>query len=152
MKIRPKLTAVVAASVMAFVPVGLGFAAAPAAADGGCSLLIPSKVRISTPYKAVTGRLGSNCASAGAIDASWNLYHPTQGWTDNLSFYPSTSETWHVYDWDVTPAVYTWYPSYAYDSDYDDIAQNRPKTDVRVGSGASIYTSRSGSYVTIKTS
>lgn len=152
MKVRFRLTAIVATIVTAFISVGLGFSAAPAQAAGTCSLLIPSKVRISTPYQAVTGRLSSNCATAGTTDASWTAYHPTQGAKEFLWFYPSTSLIWDVYSWWITPAVYTWRPSGASDANYDPIAQNQPTTVVRVGSGASIYTSRSGSYVTIKTS
>lgn len=140
------------AAIVATAAAALAAPAVPASAAGSCSLQIPSTVRISTPYQAVTGRLSSNCSAAGATDASWSVYHPTEGINSYLFFHPSTTDIWDVYDWDVTPARYSWRPEGAYDADYNNIAQNSPITDVRVSSGAAIYTSRSGSYVTIKTS
>ena len=152
MKVRSKLAGILAASFLAVVPLGLGLPAATAATVSSCSMNIPSIVRISTPHQAVTARLSSDCAAAGAIDASWDVYHPTQGSGEVLWFLNTSTEIWNVYDGEITPAVYTWRPSGAFDSDEKLIDQNTPRTDVRVGSSAAIYTARTGSYVTIKTS
>ena len=136
---------------------GLGLPTATAATASSCSMNIPSKVRISSPHQSVTARLSSDCAAAGASNAVWSAFHPTQGEGSVFStlwFAPpaTESEIWDVYDWDFTPAVYTWQPDFAWDIDSNPLAQNTPRTDVRVGSSAAIYTSQSGSYVTIKTS
>jgi hypothetical protein len=151
MNMRTKIASLIAAGAMTIVT-GIGVAS-PAQAAGSCSLIIPSKVRISTPYQAVTGRLGSNCASAGTVSADWTAYHPTQGSKDMLWFSDGdTSEFWDVYDYWITPARYSWRAGGAYDANYDTVYQNEPVTDVRLGSGAAIATARSGSYVTITTS
>jgi hypothetical protein len=151
MRIRTKVASAVAMAALTLAS-SIG-AAAPAHAAGTCSLLIPSKVRIATPYQAVTGRLASDCVSSGTVSADWSAYHPTEGLTDYLWFTnEATSEIWDVYDWMITPARYSWRPTGAHDGNYDDVSQNQPVTDVRVGSGAAISTSRSGSYVTITTS
>lgn len=151
MKLRSKLATLVAAGVTAVITIGLG-PAAPAQAAGTCSLIVPSKIRIAQPYQAVTARLSSNCSQANTEAAAWDLYHPTEGFNDILIFDGTSTATWDVYDDWVTPARYTWRPAGAFDPNYDEVAQNQPTTDVRVGSSAAIYTSRSGSYVTITTS
>jgi hypothetical protein len=148
MRIGVKASVAAVASAAAVVL----FAPAEAQAVGTCSLSIPSTVRISSPYQAVTGRLSSNCTSAGVVYASWELYHPTQGSQYALFFDHSSSDVWNLYD-SYPLGVSTWRPDYGYNANYSTVAtQNSPTTDVRVGSGAAIYTSRSGSYVTITAS
>lgn len=57
-----------------------------------------------------------------------------------------------MYDSSALPGRYTWRAEGAYDNTFARVFQNEPVTDVRLGSGASVSTSRSGSYVTITTS
>lgn len=120
---------------------------------GSCTLVAPSKLAITTPYRAVTLRLGADCAANGVDYASWDLYHPTQGWDGITIFDGKSTDIWDVYNWDLRPGSrYTWRADNAWDVDYNDVAQSQPYTDVKLGSGASLTTGRSGKYVTIKTS
>lgn len=151
MRGMPRLARAVAVGVASLLSVSV-VSATPAQAAGTCSLVVPSKVRIASPYQAVTARLSSDCSVSNTAYASWEAYHPTQGWNDILVFDGQSSDIWGVYDWGVTPSRYTWRPSLAQDYDYNDVAQNQPTTDVRLGSGAAITTTRSGNYVTVKTS
>ena len=148
-----RLGAVVAAAALA---VGVATSASPASAStagyGSCSIVAPKTLAITTPYQAVSLKLGSDCINNGVDYASWDLYHPTQGWNGITIFDGTTTDIWDVYDWDLTPGSrYTWRASSAYDLDYNDIAQNDAYTDVKLGSYATLATSRSGSYVTLYT-
>ncbi|GAA4713652.1 hypothetical protein GCM10025782_07360 [Pedococcus ginsenosidimutans] len=148
-----RLGAVVAAAALSL---GVATSASPASASttgyGSCSIAAPKTLSITSRYKAVSLGLGSDCINSGVDYASWDLYHPTEGWNSIAIFDGTTSDIWDVYDWDVTPGSrYTWRPSMAYDLNYDDIAQNSAYTDVKLGSYATLATSRSGSYVTLYT-
>jgi hypothetical protein len=126
--------------------------ASPASASGSCSIVAPKTLSITSRYKAVTLKLGSDCVNNYVDYASWDLYHPTQGLGGIAIFDGTTSEIWDVYDWDLTPGSrYTWRAGNAWDWDYNDVAQNNAYTDVKLGSYATLTTSRSGSYVTLYT-
>ena len=144
-------------AVLVAVAVAAGVASAsPASASttgyGSCSIVAPKTLSINSRYKAVTLKLGSDCVNSGVDYASWDLYHPTQGFNDMAIFDGTTSDLWDVYDWDLVPGSrYTWRASDAWDYGYNDIAQNNAYTDVKLGSYATLTTSRSGSYVTLYT-
>ena len=130
---------------------GVAMAASPASASttgmGSCTLVAPKTLAITSPYRAVTLRLASDCAASGVEYATWDLYHPTQGWDGMTIFDGNTTDIWDVYDWDLKPGSrYTWRASYAWDSDYNDVVQTQPYTDVKLGSKASLTTSRSGNF------
>lgn len=123
--------------------------AAPAEAARSCNITVPSKVTITSPYKAVKGTYSSGCR-AYAEDAYWNVTHPTQGVQEMFWFAPGmTSETLDWYDWNPM-GTYTVRGQGAYDADYDRMTQNSPKMAVKVGSRLSVSSARSGRYVTVK--
>jgi hypothetical protein len=125
--------------------------ATPARAAGTCSLIVPAKVSLSTPYRGITARLGSDCFAAGVTYASWYGYHPTQGLQDIVVFDGTGTTIWDLYDYHVLSRR-DWRPSTAHDSNYNDVTQNRPVADIRVGSAAAISSSRSGGRVTVRVS
>jgi hypothetical protein len=118
---------------------------------GTCSVVVPNRVAISTPYRGIPVRLASNCASAGVVYASWDGYHPTQGWEAILIFDESTSDIWDLYDWEDL-GRWTWRPGSAWDADYDDVAQNTPYTDIKLASWTALTATRSGTKVTLNVS
>lgn len=125
---------------------------APAAgAAGSCSLQAPTRVVISTPYRAITLRLGADCAAAGVDFASWEAYHPTKGFMTMTLFDKTTTDTWDLYDWEQL-GRWTWRPGGAYDPEFNAVWQNQPYSDIKVGSWAGVTPVRSGSKVTLNVS
>lgn len=149
MQIRRLLATLVASSTLAVVGVVAG-PAAPASAYGSCSLYVWTKVAITSPYREVPVRLGPNCASAGVDYASWDAYHPTQGFQDIVIFDGTTTDIVDLYDF-ASLGRWTWRPNGASDPYYNDVAQNQPTTDVRLGSRAPLAVTRSGSTVRVTT-
>lgn len=130
------------------VAAALTAAAAPVShASGVCNLHVTSRVSIARPYVGVPLTMSGDCAYGGW--AAWDLYHPSRGLEDMAFFDGSTSEIWDVYDWDVAIGRQTWRPGAAYDGYSNQLSQNAPVTDVRLGAGAWISSSRSGNVVTL---
>ena len=127
-----RLGAVLAAAALATA--GATATASTANAAGMCSLKAPSKLAINTPYRAVTLSLGADCSASNTEYASWDLYHPTQGWDGISIFDRTTTDIWDVYDWEPLGRS-TWRPSSAWDFASNDVTQNSPTTDIRYGSG-----------------
>lgn len=129
--------------------------AAPAGAKGLnagiCSMYVPSRASITSPYRAINVPLGPNCAAAGVDFAAWDGVHPTQG-PQTFMFYDGTStETWELYDFDAV-GRWTWNPEGAFDSNFEEVAQYGPySTDVRYGSYGRVTATRSGSKVNVRT-
>jgi hypothetical protein len=151
-----RLVRVGALIATAALAAGVATSASPASAStagiGSCTLVAPTKLAITTPYKAVTLRLGADCAANSVDYASWDLYHPTQGWNGITIFDGTSTDIWDVYDWDLKPGSrYSWRAGNAWDVGSNDVAQNQPYTDIKLGSKASLATSRYSKYVTLKT-
>lgn len=123
--------------------------ATSAEAAGTCSISVPSKVAIESPYKKITASLGSGCASNGVVDASWDLVHRYYGIEDFFIFGPNTSDSIGFYDFQ-RMGTYDVEGDYAYTYEYDDVAQRDSTMVIRFGSRLSMTSSRSGSYVTLK--
>lgn len=141
------LKRVAAAAALSLVPVAV--TAVPAQAAYSCSVSTPSKVSITSPYKAITAKFSSGCLRY-ADWASWSVIHPTQGSFEYLYFDGSTSsDTMDWYDWNPM-GTYTVRPEGAYDYNYNAMTQNSRKMTVKLGARQSISTSRSGRYVTVK--
>ncbi|WP_328993847.1 hypothetical protein OG394_05705 [Kribbella sp. NBC_01245] len=125
-------------------------AAAPAA--GRCSLVPPTRLVISAPYRAVTLRVGSDCVAGGWDNAGWTSYHPTRGVQEVAYFFrTSTTMVMDLYDY-ADLGRWTWRPNGAYDTNNLPMTQNSPYSDVKVGSWAGLTASRSGSKVTLNVS
>ena len=127
--------------------------ASPAAADpgGSCSVSVPSKVSVDSRYERIIGKLGSDCSDSGEDWASWDIRHSYYGLTDLFFF--DTAETWAVwgfYDWDHLGTYYV-EPGSPYDNDSNELSQNSRTVSVRLASRLALSTSRSGKYVTLKT-
>lgn len=137
----------VAVAALALVPVAAS--AAPAQAAGYCSISVPSKVSITSPYRTITGKLTSSCTSSGTEYASWDVVHPTRGFASIFIFDGTRTESIDWYDFEGT-GTYTVRPSMAHDWDYNDVAQNTTRMAVRLGSRTSSSSSRRGGTVTIK--
>jgi hypothetical protein len=119
---------------------------------GGCSVAIPSRIAISTPYSAIRVNLvASNCAAAGVAYASWHAYHPSGGLQEILIFDNATSQSWGLYDF-AELGRWTWSPGHAWDAKYGDITQNTSYTDVRMASRSAVSATRSGATVTLNVS
>src|SRR4051794_33005240 len=137
----------------------LTFVASPAMAAGSCSVVVPTRLTVDSPYELFTGRLGSDCAASNEDWASWDIRHSYYGPSD--SYFMDTGETsddWGFYDWEHLGTYYI-EPSDAYGSEYDpdwgdynsvELTQNTLRVSVRLGSRLSLATSRSGKYVTVR--
>jgi hypothetical protein len=130
-----RFAAGIATLALASVPLALS---SPAAQAADCNLSVPSSVRIAQYVQPIS--LRSNCTYA----AAWG----SQDQTDYVYFADFSVAPWVVY-YDHRLGKVTWGPYYAYDADHNDLSQNQPITDVRLGSTAALYTSRSGQYVTL---
>jgi hypothetical protein len=135
MRLKSLVVPVVAALGAVVLPTG-------AAAAGSCSVIAPTKVVLDQSYEAVPLRLSSNCVSSGTAYASWDIYHPNEGFAGIAIFDGNTTDTWDLYDWD-GPARYQVRPSSAYDGSYDDVTQNTAYISVKLGSRLTATTSRS---------
>jgi len=145
-----RLTTLIAATSLAVT--GLTVVAPTAQAAGSCSLYIPSRISIGTPYRAITARLGPNCSAAGVDWANWDGYHPTQGLQEILIFDGTTTTTWNLYSWEPI-GRWQWRAEGAYDPDSNPVFQYGPYyTDIRLASYGRVTATRSGSRVNVRTS
>ena len=126
-------------------------AAAPAEAAGTCSAYVPSKISIGQYFRSYRINEGPNCASAGAVYASWSAYHPTQGIQAVLIFDGTRTDYWDVYDFATPVGRWTWRPGGAWDSGYNDVYQYTTYTDVRLASFGRVVPTRIGSKINVKT-
>lgn len=133
--------------IAAVASVGLVLPTHSAAAAGPCSVVAPTKVVMDQSYEPVSLRLASNCMSSGAEYASWDVYHPTEGWTGIAIFDGNSTDTWDLYDWE-GPAVYQVRPSSAWDSNHVDLSQNTAYITVKLGSRLTATTTRSSGVLT----
>jgi hypothetical protein len=124
--------------------------ASPAAAAGTCSIVVPARLVVDSPYELFAGRLANDCASADTDYATWDVRHAYYGPSSMYIFDSGeTSDTWPFYDWERYGTHYV-EPSWAYDSELNDVSQNRLTVSVRLGSRLGISTARSGNYVTVR--
>lgn len=136
---RQKSSAVAAATAALL---GLASSTSGAAAAGSCSIVAPTKVVMDQSYEPVPLRLASNCLSSGTAYASWDIYHPSEGFTGIAIFDGNFTDTWDLYDWDGA-ARYQVRPSAAYDDNFDDVTQNTAYITVKLGARLTATTSRS---------
>lgn len=121
-----------------------------ASAAGQCSIVVPSKVTIDQPYRALTARLANDCFAAGTAYASWDFIHPSQGFQHIAIFDGTITDAWDVYDWKPT-GVYTVRPSHARDANYDDVFQNTTTTTVKLGARLTATAKRANGKLTLST-
>ncbi|MCE1177886.1 MAG: hypothetical protein LWW86_02465 [Micrococcales bacterium] len=140
---KSRLSAAVTA-VLAAAPLALS--AAPASAAGSCNLYAPSRVSIVSPYREIRVSFSSGCASA--TDAYWTALHPSQGYQTAV-FYPD-DYYFALYDFD-DRGTWRWNPEGAWGYNDQELTQNMPYTDIRLGSRADISATRSGSKVSFYT-
>lgn len=143
MRLRSVLVTAVAAAATV-VPVG-----GSASALGTCSVVAPTKVVLDRPLVAVPYRLAGDCRVAGAVYASWDVVHPSDGVAGGLTFDGTTTDTWDLYDWR-GPARYTVRPWTALDVDSVVLTQNTPTTTVKLGSRLGATTTRSAGRLTFE--
>lgn len=126
--------------------------AAPAAADDSCYVKLdaPSKIKIDRPYKKVDVNLIDSCGIAEY--AAFTEYGP-RGLDNIFIFDGNDSDVWDVYAFQTTGTFQTRL-SGAYDSSYNEIDYRSTTTKIKLGTRASISSSRSGSKVklTVKAS
>lgn len=141
-----RLAAVAALSLVPTVAV-----VAPADAARSCNVTVPSKVWVTSPYKAITAKFSSGCLNYADF-AVWDVMHPTQGWEDSIYYDGADGRSRQVMDWyDWSPVgTYTVRADDAWDDNYDYMSQNSPKMTVKLGSRMSVSSSRAGRYVTVK--
>ncbi|WP_353953172.1 hypothetical protein V6K52_07005 [Knoellia sp. S7-12] len=118
---------------------------------GICSMYVPTRASITSPYRAINVPLGPNCAEANVELAAWEAVHPTQGTQTFMLYDGSSSEPWELYDFDAV-GKWSWNPEGAFDANFEEVAQYGPySTDVRYGSYGRVTATRSGSKVTVRT-
>jgi hypothetical protein len=121
--------------------------AATTRATGTCVLHAPTRVAIGRPYVGLQLTMSGPCLPSGY--ASWDLYHPSQGFEEIAIFDKTSTDYWDVYNWHHI-GVQTWRPSSAWDGADVEQAQNTVQVDIRLATGAWIASSRTGSVVTLK--
>lgn len=138
--------------VTAVLAGALTVTAAPTASaveGGSCSVALPATVSIAKPYTEVTATLGANCAASDVDNAAWVVKHSYYGPTGDYLFFDQTGS--EIIDlWDSDPfGTYYVDPLWAYDSDLNELTQNKRSFVVKADSRLGITASRSGSYVTL---
>jgi hypothetical protein len=119
-----------------------------AAVGGTCSVVVPAKIRLDSPYEIITARLAADCDGSAVSYASWNVRHSYYGPSDIVIFDGSDSDSMGFYDWEHLGRYYV-EPGGAYDSEYDELQQNTTQFTVKLGTRAYLTTSRSGRTVTL---
>jgi hypothetical protein len=118
-----------------------------ASALGTCSVVGPTTAVLDRELVHVPYRLAGDCAVAGAVYASWDVVHPSDGVTGGLTFDGAMTATWDLYDW-MGPARYTVRPWSALDVDSVPLTQNSAHTTVKLGSRLTATVSRSDGRLT----
>ncbi|MEN3123329.1 hypothetical protein [Janibacter sp. LM] len=140
------LKRVAAAAALSLVPTVM--VAAPSQAAYSCSISVPSKVSVTSTYRAITAKFSAGCLGY-TESAWWDIMHPTQGWEGAFNFDGASSDVEDWYDWSPL-GTYTIRPDFAYDYNYNDVHQNTRTMTVRLGSRTAASSSRSGRYVTVR--
>ena len=140
------LKRIAAAAVLSLLP--LTATAAPAQAAYSCSITVPSKVSITTPYRTITAKFSTGCLNH-AESAWWDVIHPTRGFEDMFHYDGRSTDTLDWYDWSPT-GTYTVRPEGAWDHRWNDMNQNSARMTVKRGSRMSASSTRSGRYVTVR--
>ncbi|MFJ6132728.1 YggN family protein [Janibacter terrae] len=140
------LKRIAAAAALSLVPTVM--VAAPSQAAYSCSVTTPTKVSVTSQYRAVTAKFSSGCLQYTDW-GWWSVMHPTQGVTEMVEFDGGSSDTIDWYDWNPV-GTYTVRPEGAYDDNFNDVNQNTRTMTVRLGSRTAASSSRSGRYVTVR--
>lgn len=151
------LKRVAAVAALSLIPTAV--AAAPSHAEArqevlgasySCTVSVPSKVSITSPYRTVGARFSAGCLRYAEY-ASWDVVHPTQGPVNFASYEAGGAavDAMPVYDWEPLGRLSV-NPSMAFDHSWEDMRQNTTSMTVKLGSGLSASSSRSGSLVTVK--
>ena len=136
-----------AAAALSLVPIAV--TAVPAQAAYSCGVTVPSKVSVTSTYRAVTAKFSQGCLWYAEV-ASWDVIHSTQGGQEYIYYEGvSSSQSMDWYHWNPVGS-YTVKPQGAYDHDWDPMTQNTTKMTVKLGARQTISTSRAGGYVTVK--
>lgn len=123
--------------------------AASAATVGSCSISVPSTVWVASVYTKITAQLGADCAAYGESQAAWDNNNSSYGYNGSFIFNGTSYASSAFYDW-MHYGTYYVEPNYAWDSGYNDLAQNTVSYVVKSGSGLSVASSRAGRYVTLR--
>jgi hypothetical protein len=140
----------IAAAVTAALTVAAaGLTAAPANAKttATCNLTAPYRVVIGQPFKEFK-LYASGVCSLGEGWSAWDLIHPSQGSQGSAYFSGSNQDTWDVYNWH-TIGIHTWRPTFAYDSNSNQLSQNTVQSDIRLATAAWITSKRTQDVVTL---
>ncbi|WP_328990013.1 hypothetical protein OG394_27610 [Kribbella sp. NBC_01245] len=114
-----------------------------------CSVRIPARIAVGSPYQAVKVTLAPDCAAAGVIDAYWTAYHPTAGGTAFAAFEAKArTGVVDVYDFDPL-GHWSWRPSGAFGKDFKPVKQNYLASVVKVSSWSRLTATRAGRKVTL---
>lgn len=140
-------------SILVILIAASGLRPSVAIAAPSCSLRVPSYIRVASPLQTIYGLRGEDCGYQQVGYAAWATYNG--GGPAGVVIFDETgtsSTRWDIYASFVTPGAYKWQPLGAVDSYDQPLAQNTPTTAVKLGSGAAVTATRSGSYITLRTS
>lgn len=115
-----------------------------------CSILLPGKVRMKARSFLVNATLSAKCATLHTDYAVWEARHPVGGFAQTFTFDATNTDYWRIYDDEYT-GIYTVSPKYAQTSSNEDIPQNTTRLIMRMDSRINLTATRSGSYVTLRT-
>lgn len=127
---------------------GILTATPASAAAGSCSVRIGPNLAVDAPYEEFNAVLAGDCATANTEYASWDVVHARTGFS-NILIFDGTSRTYmDFYSWEDLGS-YKIRPSFAYDTDGDDVAQNTVAVLVKAQSQLGFSATRNGSIVTL---
>ncbi len=148
---KARLCALAALPLVATLGVSTGSAAHASTSGtvGSCKLVVPAKVRVSQPFYEVPVSVTGGCALHPGPNATW---YPNAGkfQGDLINFEGSKHAGWGISGNATKLGFRTWYGGGASNVPYTySYSQDNPVTEVRVGSWAGMWTSRSGERVTL---
>jgi len=116
-----------------------------------CSIVVKPTVWVDSPYRLITAVPGRDCATngRGSYNAGWTVRHPAYGPFGAFQVGDVVSDSLGFHDVDHY-GTYLVEPSFAWDTDGNDLRQNYTSFVVKAGSRVSLSASRAGSYVTLR--
>jgi hypothetical protein len=127
------------------------------AAAAGCTMTVPAKISINTPYLTPAVALAGDCASAGVIEAKWQAKRADGTLMNELYFNRTRPSYWDLFD-AASLGTWTWHPAGARgtgvlakkntsnstaspsgaETAEAEVPQNTPVTDIRLWGGATL--------------
>jgi hypothetical protein len=115
-----------------------------------CSIVLPSQIRMAARSYLIRATLSAQCKTLHTTYASWQARDPKNFFAETFTFAGVRSDSWRIYD-DERTGLYKVRPNSAMNSSNKSVLQNSTQLTMKMDSWVSLTSSRSGAFVTLKT-